>query len=57
MLHSVVCLLNYSSSKLCADPEGLVRGGTKLITVFFVLVDEGITAIDRPSSARERDAI
>ena len=43
----------------CADSESFVRGGPNLITFF--LVDEGIedpnTAINGPSSARQRNAI
>ena len=43
------------------DPERVVRGGPNLITFFSFLVDEGIeypnTAINRPPSARQRNAI
>ena len=47
----------------CADQESFVRGGPHLITFFFFLflVDDGIddpnTAINGPSSARQRNAI
>ena len=52
----------------CADLESFFRGGPNLITFFFIFlfilfleVDKGIedrnTAINRPSSARQRNAI
>ena len=51
------------TGRACADPESFVRGGPKinLIKIFVCVVGDGIedpnTAINGPSSARQRNAI
>ena len=56
-----LCVLVTPKCVSCAYAESFVRGGPHLITFILFLVDGGIevphTAINRPPSARQRNAI